>query len=1045
MPDVTAQASTFRSRAGYHYNAHLAVVPQTAVMDRAVNMASITYPVTTITFDDQYTGAGAYTDIKEGMTVIVYNGNSSTVKGYLRVATGGASSTVLQVNEFSQAYLNLADNDKFAVLDHYLMWDLLVAANAALDKDSRVTYSAQLDDMNPVANGGGAWAGDLDSGAAVATIEFDWTTSFPVDPDNSSGLTYSVDVGDGNITVGSTTTSTCTVEFPAGFRHVELTVTDADSSATHVKQIPVYVDDPASRTSLSVATETLESAMGTYFWRVVFSCPLGSEASLTNIPDGSFIIIWESEHYGATNASYGSSTPTDRSHIKFCGYLVRDTIRIEPESDTVTFEAVGPLGVLEMVGALPQLLVSDATPANWQEIETLTLRRALWYVVYWHSTALRYFDFIWPSIPAALTYQRLAIQDTSSIAGQLRDIGDSAAWDVVCDRQGVIRFLKKPPQLTVAERATRGTTYNVTVADLLSLDFTREHQFMTKLVTGEGITSGGDPVFSKAPGNAPGPGTSSETLSRQVVADQDEMNQRTGDHLAWLNGTYYNSSTKQNSLVPKSARFQMPDKYDWADPAHREFYTLTLAASLNKRGVAFTTSTLWTLEGVTITYDPETGTKQIDWQMRPETKGLPGTTFVPPSEGLTGIPALPEFDLQFPDLGDFSFEFPGFDIGLNPAIGTIAAFNIDGNVYFTTAAADFSTPSASGGPQWTSVDLTGLATPLAGTLRDFVVDAYSPGYTGTTDGAINGWIVTTTNIYRITDIFSTGAGIALTDQHTFTTGNATMYRSIDASYGVENWVMVISRDDSPAEIECAYTTDGSTWAEVTITSAVGTVNPSNPTQGLHISSRNAGLAYAVGYVGLVGYLYRTLDYGATWTRVTPLVQLTSAAGPTGHALIHAPFDDNNDQLVFASGWTAGSNSLNNQRLYVVNSVGSTGSTNISPATGAGPSLYQRGLTTLGSNRQLVVMLPYVDAANHFSDLWVSTTGGETAAKWSLITEDVPYQSVALVGDAGSKKAYLWGLDNQIGYSEDITTGVIDDRSGDLASSGRIVNICGRGA
>lgn len=1040
MPDLSASASVFRARTGYHFNAHLAVVPQTAIFDRAVNMATITYPVTAITFDDAYSGAGDYTDIKEGMTVVVYNGNSSTVKGYLRVATGAASSTVLQVNEFSRAYLDLTDDDKFAVLDHYLMWDLLVAANATLDKDSRVTYSAQLDDMNPVANGGGAWAGDLDSGDSVATIEFDWTTSFPVDPDNSSGLTYSVDVGDGTITVGTDTDSTLTATFPAGFRHVELTVTDADSGASHVKQIPVYVDDPASRTSLSVAMETLESPAGTYAWQATFSLPIGNEASLTNIPDGSLIMVWEEEHYGATNASYGSNTPTDRSHIKFVGYLVRDTIRIEPESNTITFEAMGPLGVLEMVGALPQLLISDVSPANWQELQTLTLRRALWYLVYWHSTALRYFDMLWPSIPTALTYQRLAVQDTSSIAGQLRDVAQSAAWDVTCDRQGVIRFLKKPGQLSVAERATRGTTYGLTVADVLALDLTREHRFLTKLVTGEGITSGGDPVFSKAPGNAPGAGSGSETLSRQIVANQTEMNQRTGDHLAWVNSTYYNESTKQNTLVPNNARVEMPDKYDWADPAHREFYTLTLAASLNARGVAFDSSSLWTLEGVSINFDPATGTKNIDWQVRHETHGRPGTTFVPPSEALTGFPDIGDFDLTFPDLGDFGFEFPAFSGGLNPAIGTIAAFNTDGKVYFTTETADFSTPSASGGPLWTDIDLTGLATPLAGTLRDFVVDAFSPGYNGTADGAINGWIVTTTNIYRVTDIFSTGSGIALTDQHTFTTGNNGMLRSIDASFGFENWVMVVSRDDSPAEIEACYTTDGSNWTEVTITSAVGTGNPSNPVPGLHISSHNAGLAYAVGYVSQIGYLYRTLDYGANWTRVTPLAQLTSAAGPTGHAIVHAPFNDNSDGLVFCSGWAAGSNSLNNQRLYVVN-VGSGGSTNITPATGAGPSLWQRGLASLGSNRQIMVMLPYVDAANKYSDLWVSTTGGETSGAWSLVAEDVPYQSCAIVSETD---LYVWGQSNQIGYSSDLGT-TIDSRRGDLPSTGRIVNICGRGA
>ncbi len=155
MPDLTAQATTFRS-GRFSFTGHIGTIPQTVIFSRAVNMATISYPATTITFDDAYSGAGAYTDVVEGMTVLVYDGDTTTLKGMLRVATGGASSTVLQVNEFSQGSLHLEDNDRFDVLGEYRIWDKLVAANEAFDKDSRTTYSDQTDNYAPVANGGGA-------------------------------------------------------------------------------------------------------------------------------------------------------------------------------------------------------------------------------------------------------------------------------------------------------------------------------------------------------------------------------------------------------------------------------------------------------------------------------------------------------------------------------------------------------------------------------------------------------------------------------------------------------------------------------------------------------------------------------------------------------------------------------------------------------------------------------------------------------------------------------------------------------------------------
>ena len=155
MPNLTSNASTFRT-GRYQYTGYLGTIPQTVVMSRAVNMATITYPVTQITFDNPYSGTGADTDVIEGMTVIVYSQNTSTVKGLLRVAAGGATATVLQVNEFSRGTLALADNDRFEVVNEYRLWDKLVAATANLDKDSRVSYVAQTDDYPPMANGGAA-------------------------------------------------------------------------------------------------------------------------------------------------------------------------------------------------------------------------------------------------------------------------------------------------------------------------------------------------------------------------------------------------------------------------------------------------------------------------------------------------------------------------------------------------------------------------------------------------------------------------------------------------------------------------------------------------------------------------------------------------------------------------------------------------------------------------------------------------------------------------------------------------------------------------
>ena len=186
MPEVS-------SKAGQHYGftSHLGVLPQTVIFSRAVNMTIDTddYPLTSITFDNAYSGTGAFGDVLEDMTILVYDGNTSTLKGRLRVAAGASAAAVIQVNEFSRGTLDLADNDRFDVVDEYRIWDKLIEAAAAFRKDSRITYTDQTDAYRPTANGGGWWYGFCDIGQTYATIAFDWTSSAANDPDNVGGLT----------------------------------------------------------------------------------------------------------------------------------------------------------------------------------------------------------------------------------------------------------------------------------------------------------------------------------------------------------------------------------------------------------------------------------------------------------------------------------------------------------------------------------------------------------------------------------------------------------------------------------------------------------------------------------------------------------------------------------------------------------------------------------------------------------------------------------------------------------------------------------------
>lgn len=1041
MPVLTSQATTFRT-SRHTYRAYLSYLPRTTVLECSINGTpafSTTGSIQTITVDGVTSGAVA--NVREGQTIEILT-SAGVFKGRARIATGGGSGSTIQIAELSAGTINITDNDLVKVYEEFRIWDRLVSATAALNKDSRTTYSDQGSNPPPVANCGGLWAGFTDAGQTYATVTFDASVSFVIDPDSAGTLTYLWNVGDGTITSGSTSTSAITVRFPEGFRHVTLTVTDSGNSKSTVRYVPVWVHSRVNTDSDYPKSVLVNSRSYTEEgWSFEFELPVGSEASLSNVPDGALVVLWEDHYYGSTNASYGSNV-SGRSHIRAVGYLDRDQITIDADNDTVVFTAISPLGVLAATPALPQLTIQSGSPTKWQHIKGNSVYRTLWYLWYWHTTAFNYFDFRRPS-SGDLSFTRLATTVVDNQLAQFRDIADSIGLIVTCDWLGRLIVDKNPMYEDSTERSARTTAYNFTNADYVRVEWERPHRWETKTVIGEGITDGSTAsanvaVFARAPGTAPAAlGTGVETFDRQIVDNQAELNERTGLRFAEVNGLY------NGRIVPKGLRLTLRGGYDVIDPALQEWVTLTLPAATNKRGVSFDSSTRWLVKGAEVTYDHEAGTKEVVYTLDHETTGPDAHKEVRKAAAENGLPNFPDINLDFP-----GFDIPPLEVGDPLILGTpiIAAWATDGYVYLTGT---FNNPAASGGPTWTRTQLSTLG--VSGTFQDFVVDAYSPKYLGT-GTAVNGWLVTSTNIYRITDVFGT---IAASSQHTFANTANLIHRSIDSSFGFPGWVCVASSysaNGATAGTQWTYTTDGgANWTNVTVATGGTTNLPLSPAwPGLHVSSKVAGLCYVTavtsGVIASRG-IWRSLDYGATWAQVTPAIQAGATIGNA--ALLHVPFHDNpGDRLIFAGARAAGANNFADLTMAVAE-VGVSGATSIKPGSSA-PGVMRRGMASLGNNRLWMAFVERIDGAGASRRLWVTTTGGQTPGAWTQAntiegaTVGWAWDSVALTGGPNSAGMYLWGTGG-IGYSPNMGAS-IDDRRGNMGALGisaaQIVNICG---
>lgn len=1038
MPNLSSYASRFR-RGEYRFNGYISTVPQTVVLAGTVSAAP-TYPALTLSYT---LSGGGIADVAADMTVYVYS-SAGVQKAVLRVASGGTiTSTSLPVNEFARGVYDVAIGDTFEVRRDWRIWDRLVSATAALKKDSRITYSDQLANPGPVCNSGGPVVDFLDEDTGTLPGSHDGSTSFTVDPDSGGSITHSWDFKDAT-PASSSATAPSGIAYPPGFRWIDHTATDASSSKSTVQRVPVWAHERAGvNAPLKVQFEGLDynHARG---WGGTFKLPVESANSILTLPDGALVVSWVKARYGAAQVSYGSNV-AGRSHILFVGYLVRETITIDPETDECVFECTSPLGILEQTPALPQLMLNANAPSKWSQVKALTVARGLWYLLHWGATADVVHDLLWFS-GSEYAYSRLAIDNIDTIAGQLRDLADSINVQLVCDRLGRLLLVRDPHLMSAAERSALTTSYGITTSDLFGLEMTREHRGSVKTLRGEGITKGSttaqnNPVFSNAPGNAPASfGIGTETLGKQIVNDQADLNARAGRRFARVN------AMKDGRFVPQGMRLEMPPGYIWLDPALREWYTLTLPQDSSRRGIAFDSGDRFTAESVSITFDEDLGIPEINLTLDHETDGPPGVTYLPPKD--TSVTDFTPPSLLFPDF-DYEPTPAGGYFQLRPGAQTLAAIGSDSYLYITT---DFETPSASGGPAWVRFLLS-----LTGTPLQFVVQANSPGYMGT-GTAVNGWIITSEKIYKIDDIFGART---LTDQFTFRATSGA--RSADFSWAKLGHGCVCTHYNdggSNVGVYATYTLDGVNWATEVLVGAAASTTGVIVSPGGWVSSKRGSL----GHVYTTAYratdlpnLYKSTDGGATWTQSTDLNAIEGNNRLAGD--LHFPHMGNDGNTIFYFGFTDNNNGGHRIGRCVNGTLAELGielggGVRHSPVRPNEIHTFPRENDP--NNRNYLVMAgPDIGFLNY--GVWTSQTGGgsPTTGDWanswpstSIIDQPVGSYTQVRISGSDPNVIFYWGY-NKVGYSADFGV-TIDDRSTQIRANwgvyptlqAHMIGICG---
>lgn len=839
---------------------HLYFHTPAPVFKARVNMASATYPLASITFDG--VTLGAYTDIEFDSTLLLGTSDGADDLGRVRVQKP-ASSTEIFISRSSRGIedgqLDVEDNAYITVLNDFRVWARLPYYDlvAGIDyKDGDVEVGDFNTDLPPLANCGSGFADYIDPSTSVITVEFPnegVNLSRPM-ADGATITTYNWDVKDGTITVGTAADDVITATFPAGFRYVGLTVTDSNG-VSHSSRCPVLAIDPAA--DVTVKEYQLNQRLE---WKgQTLDVNIHSPLDRSDYPDGTLVMFWWDE----------PANPGDRSHMKFVGWVDNERYGIsrrkEGRTSTTTLHCVDVCGRLSVLPGFPQAISRIEDESPWSYMPSLDMNKSLWYLLFWHSTAVNLADFILPINGDDYDAMRL---DASGAA--LFQQVDSQAQKMVpdhyltCNAKGQMVFQKDWRLEDVGDRPTVSHIITEDYWNDLQVEYNR-HPKVYVLRSGAVLSSTeldeNDEiplVFSIAPSDAEafGQGNLEQIESEGLALSQSALNKSEGHRYAMLNSRYGDFTLRD----PSGSEF-----WDY-EPALFNRVQLNIPEGYAyQRGLDFTQG-VGLIKNITINYET---TKR-------GTVVKPSAVWNKEVSGYPAITHIPE------DVEDIGYEppptIPPPDFGLTPGQDLVAAIDEDGTLYRTT---DFQTVSGSGGPTWTQHDLGITDTKV----YSFVVDPFSPGYIEGS-GTVNGWVVTESDIYRIEDFFGTPSANSV---HTFATAidpaDIRQSRTIQASFGTyfdsgdNPWLLVITHYADEVGHTGTWAlrslNGGQTWeTETQVTahydSMIEVTEP--PVEvAVHTSPKIPGLAYTTAYVEtqempLVSG-YKSTDWGETWVRI----------------------------------------------------------------------------------------------------------------------------------------------------------------------------------
>ena len=616
----------------------------------------------------EWTGTlqGDRANVKEGQTVLITTSDSDlqtvVYRGRVRLVP---DATDFFIDETSAT---LSTAQYVTVLEDFDIFERL--ERRITDGTKYKDWDKTFETLPPIVTG--LQSSYVDTSGS-GTVNFVFSATADATAHGATISTYSWDVDDGTINSGAGTAS-IDVDFPGAAtneqRWVVLTVTDSNGVSNYFA-FEVYTLDLTTVSNTVMALDTGDIGV-TGSIEEGFNLNVRAWDGVDSILDRTRCTLFSVDNYD------GTATPITQN-VSFVGRLRQESNfttgdEIYAQLQDTTFVIEGFITQLGHSHAPGLDIVANASPDEWGEVERLTIKRAIVYLLAWHSTYLTVSGVTFDTDSNDYRWGEFVVLE-ASLLEWVNSVADdqNALLIQAADGQSTVQ---RDAQITGVAGLTTVHTFTVDDSgdsDVINFQYTEEYidthaQAITGASTYNTTTGEATTYVGRAPAQAFGPGWETAPLNQQILKSDlsesdatDEVGTRVANLLAAVN--------------PRpQITAQLMDGFYWIVPSIHQLYAFDIAASENTRGRAYTSSDKWLCTAVDYTYDADLGAYTVNGTfvlvVAGGTSGIK-VTLVPDVNDLR-LPVLPGISAGLEELDqlinypvdDPDFDIPGVDAGI---------------------------------------------------------------------------------------------------------------------------------------------------------------------------------------------------------------------------------------------------------------------------------------------------------------------------------------------------------------------------------------------